>query len=358
MRRILIARVGISLATAALAALAAGAQALPSKKEAVELVEKAEAKMQLTGPGAAPFHLLAKIHYKVGNAALDGGYELLWASEDHYREEFRLGTLSSTYLALGDKLYIQRNTPTLTYPQWRVRALVGFPGVPPDSFNAEAKEVYESHNATGDVLCVLLKAPKQGHTECFAPATGEIVSSEYNGQALKALNISLSRDSFMNVGDARFPGHTLSTIGEESLELHVDLLEGVGRFADTAFVPPAGASVHDWCARPKVEKQVEEPQVVEAWVLNVPNFRSAPTRPDATALYVEVRPDGLVKKVAVTYPDGSAKDYPTKAIFSPRLSIHICAGKRIEYEMIAGSAIPVDPERWPRPAALLVKPPN
>ena len=234
-------------------ALPAAAQSLPSTKDAADLVAKADQQMELTGPGATPFHIHAKLHFAIGSASVDGAYEVLWESADRYREEFRLGSLSATYLALQDKLYIRRNTPTITYPQWRVRGLMGFPGNRYDASKPDIAKVYKSQIDGEDVICADVKLSP---TRCFSD-TGEIVSSKI-AHKHGNFQVGLTQDGFINIGAVRFPGHIVSTLGDERLEVQLDKVELVTHFADATFAPPEGASAHDWCAQPEVGKQPKD----------------------------------------------------------------------------------------------------
>ena len=105
-------------------------QSLPTKKEAQKLIEQTVARMNLMAAGHSPFHLVADAHFEIGGNSFDGTYELLWTAPDRYREEFRMGAIGETDVALGDKIYILRTTPTLSYPLERIRYYVGMPVTP------------------------------------------------------------------------------------------------------------------------------------------------------------------------------------------------------------------------------------
>jgi hypothetical protein len=103
------------------------AQSLPSKKEMAEIIDHAMTELTLGQTGAPPFHLVARLRYKGSAGAMDGSYELLWASRDEYREIFQLGTATRTELALKNKIYVTRNTPLITYQQRGFRTLMNLP---------------------------------------------------------------------------------------------------------------------------------------------------------------------------------------------------------------------------------------
>src|ERR1022692_4444657 len=173
MRRVLNAVVALSLLAAA---FPAAAQSLPSNVDAAEILTKAQARMSLTAPGAPPFHLFAKLRFTLGKDTLEGTYEFLWAAADRYREEFRLGGLSATYIVVNDKLYVLRTPGVLTYPQWRVRSLVGITESRPAPTQIRVGKVYASPSGPENVVCADLKGTSKKHTECFKSATGELVS--------------------------------------------------------------------------------------------------------------------------------------------------------------------------------------
>jgi hypothetical protein len=334
----------IAILVLTMCAIPAAAQSLPSTKDAADLVAKADQQMQLTGPGATPFHILAKLHFVIGSASVDGAYEVLWESADRYREDFRLGSLSATYLALQDKLYIRRNTPTITYPQWRVRMLMDFPGHRYDASKPDIAKVYKSQIDGEDVICADVKLSP---TRCFSQ-TGEIVSSKI-AHKHGNFQVGLTQDGFINIGTARFPEHIVSTLGDERLEVQLDKVELVTHFADATFAPPEGASAHDWCAQPEVGTQPKDSLFLPITLLGGQPFQgplilSSPViSTKISALYLQIGTDGHIEKMMETHPDGSAKDLITKAALEMRLATHSCAGKPVEYEDMIGSAIRIDP---------------
>jgi len=109
-----------------LSSVPALAQSLPDKNEVREWIKKAQEASDLRSPGAAPYHLVAKTRYAIGDKTMDGTYEILWAAPDRYRVEFRMGDIGETDLVLGDKKYVERNTQTMTLPMWSVSSILFF----------------------------------------------------------------------------------------------------------------------------------------------------------------------------------------------------------------------------------------
>ena len=80
-----------------LSSVPALAQSLPDKNEVREWIKKAQEASDLRSPGA-PYHLVAKIRYAIGDKTMDGTYEILWVAADRYRVEFRMGDIGETDL--------------------------------------------------------------------------------------------------------------------------------------------------------------------------------------------------------------------------------------------------------------------
>ena len=132
----------------------------------------------------------------------------------------------------------------------------------------------------------------------------------------------------MSVGTVNYPGHMLSTIDHESLEIRVDKLETVARFADELFVPPAVASSRDWCANPDgvtpLDRNLFAKLTVAFALSHVPKgFRG---------YYAQVGANGRVEEAAEIYADGTARRSGDRDLNGARFPIHSCAGKPIEYE--------------------------
>jgi len=330
----------------ALAAVPLAAQTLPSKKDAADMVAKAAGRMALTGAGAAPLHAVAKIKYTVGSASFDGSYELMWASPDRYREEFRLGPLMATYVAAQDKLYIRRNSPTLTYMQWRVRQLMRFPVDESVAGKVDVGKVYTAKKNSEEVVCAELKSSGKGNAQCFSPASGAIVSWDDKVVHEKP-RVGLSEDNFTDFGALRVAGHIVSTIDDETLEIHMDKLEAVNHFDDATFAAPDGATAHDWCAKPEVRVLAPDPTIFSFSILSGSYQGDVPAEVIITNVYLRAGPDGHAQKLAAIHRDGSATDLTDRKQLQKQFPIHACAGKPVEYEQIFGLAIPTGVDLGP-----------
>jgi hypothetical protein len=117
----------VSTLSFAILAVPAYPQALPSKTQANELLQKTIESQNLQLAGKPPFHLVAHVRYSFGGKTSEGVYEILWAAPDRFRETFQLEKMTEIDVALGDKIYISRNTLTLTPQFLHLRNFVHHP---------------------------------------------------------------------------------------------------------------------------------------------------------------------------------------------------------------------------------------
>lgn len=328
MKRIIVTILAVAIAAVGADAITGTAQSLPSKHAVAETLKNADRRMALATPGAPSFHFVAKIRYTVGKKSVDGMYEFLWAAPNRYREEFRLGQLSATYLALRNKLYILRNTDVLTYPEWRVRMLTNLPASRIRPNRGGIAKVYVKREASMKVTCADYKPPNKNLTECFQPLTGKLVSIEHK---VKKIRSSLAEDDFIYIGNARYPGHMLSVIGNERLDVRVQNLEVASRFGSDVFAPPPGATAYDWCATPDIGKQKGE-DLFSWWSRRHPITGPTPASFHLQAYYANVAPDGRIDRLAMLYQNGSSKDVSLKTVSDVRFPVHSCGGTPVEYE--------------------------
>lgn len=320
-----------------LAAWSAHGQSLPSKKEVAAILAKAEGRIDLTAAGASPFHLLAAVRYSFEKTSLDGTYEIYWAGPDRYREEFRLGPINSDYVALHDKLYIARAIPALTYPQWKVRMLLGLPGHAHGTPELEVSKVYARQIGSENAICANVGVPSIGQVDCYSPTTKDIVflgAKRYEGD----VELTLREDNFLNIGAARTAGRALATVGrQERLEIDVKTLEAASPIDESTFAPPAAASVYDWCAEPEVGREPSNSLIQWLILGGLPSRDQRP--PGVTAYYVQIGQDGSIKRLAALYQDGSIEPITHSDALRDRLPIQSCAGRPIEYETIFDASI-------------------
>jgi len=330
----------VSITLVAIAAFPAAAHSLPTKKEAAYLLAKAEEQVRITKPGSPPFHLVAKLRYVVGADSLDGTYEVLWAAPDRFREEFRLGGLTETDVVLGDKRYILRDTPYLSYPLWAFRHLAGLYGTNVPPAPSKVGSVYAGPPGPQATVCIEVKSLVViSPTYCLDASTGQVVSKDYRvGRGKEQKRLPPEMDGYTNVGAGRYPQHILLTAPNERQEILVEKIELVERFADNVFEPPAGVSPQDWCPRPDIGK-------LEGTTVKVESLLRGLNPPGSHGLhifYYKVARDGQIEVLAEFNRDGTLKLIPQRHLGDSRFAVHSCSGKPIEYEDITTTWQPPD----------------
>jgi len=325
----------MALTQSALGSSVAFAQSLPTKSEAVVLLQNAELATNLRAGDAPPFHLVAQIHYELGAQSTDGAYELSWASPDKYREEFRMERAAEVELAAGDKLYVLRNSQGASLPYWTVRSTLrsfknAFPGP-----KSKIRKVYATQVGAELLTCIDFGeefSPKQA---CISPGTNELVSLDSahllpgpasgTAKELKHLD-DISLNQFMDVGAKRYPTRVRLELFDEKLEIKIQTLKQVTTFAEGVFTPPANAVAYDWCPNP-VEKGTKQ-------IDNEPLLQQEPPG-IAIAYYVLVGTDGRVKKWTPSRSGGKYVDEREGTrLQDARFLIHLCGSKAIEYETV------------------------
>lgn len=335
MRRVLIKPAGLFATLVILVgATTARAQSLPTLDEATALLKKTIDATKLNAPGVPPFHLVAKIRYTLDDKTTDGTYEILYAAPDRYRVELRLGAIGETDIALGDKHYTLRTTPTMSLPFWSFGTFMWQPGHLYLGSEPKAKRVYTSTVGAEVRTCVDAEGDKDVTKHiCFDPANNAVVSIHVTAQPPKGTpkGVAFENDlnDFVDLGPIRYPRHLVRTFITETIEATVETSTPVGAFADSVFAPPDKAEVRDWCASPVHEGQAKLPaptHPTDSW-LRMQNL---------VAYYFLVGIDGRVKKKVLLHSSGDAGlDTLSSLPFeNGKPSVHTCSGKPIEYETV------------------------
>lgn len=312
-------------------------QSLPTKSEAKELVRKTIEDMRLRSPESPPFHLAANVHFEVKGKAVDGTYELLWATPERYREEFRMESIAETDLGLEGNLYILRTTPALPLPLWRVRNLLFSPtGGPMDS--PRVRSVGRAQSATGNEVCVEASYNVAGRERfCFNSATNEIVSIKGGDPDGKPPMRDVRRElgDFTQLRAIRFPRHLFYDDAGEQLDIRIESLDAAPNFPESAFVPPSNASVRDGCSSPTqsdARPWLQQPTMTLNKSFAIPAYA------------VLVGRDGRVEKVTPAVSGGDGFDRTMdNFLHNAPFPVKSCGGKPIQYEEIVFPAILLPP---------------
>lgn len=225
-------------------------QALPSKSQSTELLQKTIESQNLQSPGL-PFHLVSHVRYDFGGQTSDGVYEILWAAPDRFRETFQLGKMAEIDVALGGKIYIYRNTPTLTPQFLFLRNFVHHPIFPYLGDKSTAHAVY-SDSKGGETRNCIVPSENPSDRVCFDPSTNLVVSVNLRSPE-PSKPYDLEEDDFVSLGGRRYPRQMIRRISGQTIEVKVDTLVAVATFGADVFVPPANSEERDWCPHPTLK---------------------------------------------------------------------------------------------------------
>lgn len=296
------------------------------------MLAKAEQRLRPTKDSSVPYHYVAQLHYSLGDFSADGSYEILWAAPTRFRQELRLGKMSESEVVLGDKLYVRRNTPSAAYFVERLWSLVGLPtrrGAVPTGVRPEKiRKVYAGKYGSEDVTCMESTGLAKGRTFCIDSAKGFLVSETYRSTR-SDLKLSSTFDNFFDFGNRAFPGHVLSKVGSERLEVRVQRMNPVLNFADATFSVPDRSARFTWCAPMKEKRSRNTVDPTHLSQLLIP-----PGASGFHAFYFEVAPDGRAERIIELHPDGSAQRLAVKGLNTHQFPTRTCNERPVEYETV------------------------
>jgi hypothetical protein len=311
-----------------LVGLHAKAQSLPSKEEAVSLLQRAFGEMKLQEAGA-PYHLVARVHIEMDGTFRDGMYEVLWAAPDRFREIFKIEALTETDLALGDKLYVFRTGPLVMFPFYAVRQFLSSPVPTRLIAHPEAKRISFEEMQGEHRTCIYTHEDSYVSASiervCLSRATNEVVSIEV-APAGSSDSYRLQLDDFVGIGTKRYPRHLYQKKFGEILDVRIDAIDAA-KFGGSVFTPPSGSEPRDWCPDPILQRTSEQ----------MLYFR-APKASHFPGYYILVGTDGHAKNTKVLGEAGTKLKrqfdlWLQQTIFP----ILMCGDKPVEYDAVVSS---------------------
>jgi hypothetical protein len=233
---------------------------LPDKKEVREWAKKAREASDLQSPDASPYHFRATIHYTLGAYTGNGTYEVLRAAPDRYRVEFRVGDFGETDLVLGDKKYVKRNTPTMTFPMWSVSSIL-FPALysafPTVSASLSVHKLSTALDGSTREICATFGgSPSFDEVLCFDATTHELVSTRIHpsgGDAARKQSEFLDLTKYVSLGNMRYPQRISRRSGPETIDLIVETWQTADKFDANVFTPVADGAAWNWCPKPVIQ---------------------------------------------------------------------------------------------------------
>ncbi len=245
MQRPIFAVVALSLA---ILAVPACPQDLPSKRQANKLLQETIESQNLQLAGKPPFHLVAHVRYNFLGETSDGVYEILWAAPDRFRETFQLGKMTETDVALGDRIHISRNTPTLTPQFLHLRNFVHHPIFLYLGGRSTVHKIYPDLSG-GERRDCIVPSENPNDKVCLDPSTNLVVSVNLESP-IPTQPYDLEEDDFVSLAERRYPRHMVRRIPGQTIEVKVEKLQEVTSFSSDVFVPPLNSEARDWCLHP------------------------------------------------------------------------------------------------------------
>lgn len=347
---------------------------LPSKKEFKAIIESAKQASELDTWQGEPFRLVGKVHYSLAGAEVDGMYEILWASKNQMRVNFKLGDSAEVYIVAPGKSYHWRTSLAIYLPMMTISSMVQFPLLIPHESTIGVHKVYAANRDGRDLFCGEIDDPLAAGEVCADATTSKIISmrvaakSHREGDVWATSRFFASGSSFAASGivpnaPAWYPARIERQIYDEHAIVEIVSFNSVKKFADGVFAPPKNATAYDWCAKPALVSDVDtNPDGAEELGLNskqrsernhyddvlvgsVPAMRV--TVPgELMAYYLVVGPDMRVTSVRALRANDPHSQKDLEENFS-RLTFPVlsCQGNRISREAIFFPAIELVPRK-------------
>jgi hypothetical protein len=299
-------------------------QTLPSKTQANEFLQKTIESQNLELAGEPPFHLVAHVRYNFGGKTSDGVYEISWAAQDRFREAFQLDKMTEIDVALGDKIYISRNTPTLTPQFLHLRNFVHNPILLYLGDKSTAHRIYSDLSGGENGNCIV---PSENPNDkvCLDPSTNLVVSVNL-GSPIPSKPYDLEEDDFVSLGARRYPRRMVRRVSGETIEVRVDTLVEATAFSADVFVPPANSEERDWCPHRTLNPGYD--------LVTVQFPKTNPPRV-FFPFYLLTGPNGHIEKFISLNPSAPSIDRTiAKWIRDARFPIWVCGSKPIKSEEI------------------------
>jgi len=346
---------------------------LPSTKEFKKLIESAGEDSHLSKWKNGPFHLVTKVNYSLSGTTVGGVYEILWASQDQFRVNLKLGDSAEVYIVTGGKVYHWRTSLAVFLPKMTLDTAVQSPLLIWDDEGESVHKVYAS-NATGQSLtCGEVSDFYLTGEACADPTTNKIVSLHVTPKPHKQADVGIGHylhaegSSFTLTGavpgaPAWYPARIERNVYDEHVVVEVSTFATVKSFADSVFTPPKSATSYDWCAEPSYVRRVGFDRAAipgtAPWEQRVDSSHATYMGPGAMPSVTITEPGELLAYYLIVGPDGKAStvralrandphsqeklDKDFSQVMFPKLA---CNGKDITREMVIYPPITLAPRK-------------
>ncbi|MGH9682188.1 MAG: hypothetical protein ACRD4S_01040 [Candidatus Acidiferrales bacterium] len=309
---------------------------------------------------------MAKVHYSLGSTVTDGMYEMLWASKDQMRINFKLGDSAEAYVVTPTKVYHWRTSLAIYLPMMEISSMVQFPLLIPHESSIKLHKVYTANRYGLDLVCGEIDDALATGEICADAATRSVVSMHagakprYQGNAwllsrFFAEGSSVAASGTVPDAPAWYPARIERHIYDEHAIVNIVSFSSVQKFADDVFIPPKNATAYAWCAAPAFVSDVDtnppgaeelnvpltertEPSYVLSMRINAPG--------ELMAYYLIVGPDMRVTSVRALRANDPHSQKELDENFSHlTFPVFSCKGKRISREAIFFPEIEIVPRK-------------
>jgi hypothetical protein len=297
--------------------------------DALAILAKAWALVDIRASGSGAFILKARARLVEGTKVTDGVFAMAWAAPDRFRRVIGFRDYSETDVARGENYYSKRNTEGVPLMVWKLGELMdslsarkSVPG------GAKVKRVENLSVGGKAATCVSIAWDAGDSRICVDAATAEVLSIE---KALDGPDESRERLEFgdyQDFGGKRFPRHfAYSGWNKRAIEVTIEKLDSAREFAADEFTPPAASEISRLC-------NGAEEMTGQA----MPMFGD--TRPVGFShldvyIFVDISPMGYVRSAQiVSSSDAKADKEVLRWYLGTNFPVKTCDGRAIGYQSL------------------------
>jgi hypothetical protein len=291
-----------------------------------ELLREAQ-KADPRWPGNGNFRLRARFKIVVAErATMEGTYQLAWATENQWREEFSTQDFYQVRLRGKGGIWEEREPAYPTRGIWNLmHALMFYYRLPTTSGEVPGKFYLKKNNGTV-FRCVKMKRNGEEYRElCFDEHLPQLAAEIFVGG-----HLTYVFGEYSMVGNGTLPGR-IQIYDDKALavDLHVEKLESVKQWDAGLFEKTAKAVWRAWCPQP-------EPARLSNVLESEHHYHIVPAEKPWTLVYGRIGTDGtwhdlhVVESGGFNGRDNRSLDEMKKEQGPPAT----CTGVPVEWEMM------------------------
>ena len=179
------------------------------KEKAVLWIAKAAELSNLKGNESKPFRLRLQWKSGYGTVVSSGEYQLVWASPERWREEFRTGDNVAIRTASGGKVWAVRGDDFLSYPAYQLQNMLTILWGLGNGDPGQVKELFTESIRGADSKCVKFERKDSLVNQMCFSSDGMLLGMS-KGVSTNAM-VDADRMGIMRRGGLRFSGPHLSS---------------------------------------------------------------------------------------------------------------------------------------------------